>query len=192
MDVLVACHCHKQKLKITQFPNEGNILNKRVFAKYGIQSLKYMEINGCEEGFKQYIDWKAIPNERFDRIWLMNCPVYMHKSRFQRIIEGTSTITGEHANILNDLFNEGWRILKPGGKIVIPNGDEKREYAFMRFAYMFANEQNPWKLSVKNIKDTEFHIDNPEHVIDEDEYHIYLEKPKKVKERRFTRKTTKK
>jgi ubiquinone/menaquinone biosynthesis C-methylase UbiE len=132
MNILVACHCKKQKLKITKFPLEGNILNQRIYKKYGIQKLDYVNIEGC------------------------------------------------------DLFQEGWRILKPGGKIVVPSTNIDKKYEMMRFGYLVAQKPNPWLLSVKNIKDTEFQIDSPTHDFEESDYHIFIEKPRESK--RYTRK----
>ena len=184
MNVLIACHCKKQKLKITKFPLEGNVLHPRIYKKYGIQKLDYVNIEGCEKGRQQYVDWESIPSSSVDRIWLMNCPIYCLQLRFKRIVEGVSTFNKEEQQFQDDMFQEGWRILKPGGKIVVPSTNIDKKYEMMRFGFLVAQKPNPWLLSVKNIKDTEFQIDSPTHDFDEDDYHIFIEKPQKRKTRK--------
>jgi hypothetical protein len=188
MDVLVACHCANQTLAIAQFPDKQHVLNKRIYAKYGIRSLAYMEIQNCTKGRMQYVDWKSIPSNSIDRIWLQNCPLYSPKIRFLRILDGKGKLTKEEQQLLQDLFTEGWRLLRKGGTIVIPGSmSEERAYAFSRFAYLIGVDPHPWKLSIQSIKDAEFHIDDPAHEIDDQEYHIMWEKPG----RRYTRKQRK-
>ena len=189
MNILIGCHCTQQKLRIWHYPDETNILHRRIYQKYGIKDVKYMNIAGCEKGPNQYVDWTAIPSHSVDRIWLMNCPIYCPKIRFERILEGRLKFTNEEKRLFGELFSEGWRILRPGGKIMIPGLNQERTYEFMHFAYMVAKEEHPWRLSIRNIRDVEFHIDSPTHIIDEDNYHIYYEKPGTT---RYTRKRTKK
>lgn len=81
---------------------------------------------------------------------------------------------------------------------MIPGVLANRSDEYMHFAYMVANEPNPWKLSIQTVGDAEFHIDNPEHEVQETEYHIYYEKPtkkqkktRKAKKTRTTKKTRK-
>ena len=187
MNVLIGCHCKKQKLRIDKYPDHGHVLHKRIFHKYGIKDIKYMNIEGCVEERDQYVNWESIPSQSVDRIWLMNCPIYCPKMRFERILDGRLKFRGEEMRLFGELFTEGWRILRPGGKIVIPGLNMDRKYEVMHFAYMIAEEAHPWKLSIKDIKDTEFHIDSPDHEIHESDYHIYYEKP--TKDRKwFTRK----
>ena len=138
----------------------------------------------------QYVDWKAIPSNSIDRIWLQNCPLYSPKIRFLRILDGKSQHTKEEQQLFQDLFTEGWRILRKGGKIIIPGSmSEERAYAFSRFAYLIGVDPHPWKLSIQSIRDAEFHIDDPAHDIDDQEYHVYWEKP--YPPRRHTRKQRK-
>ena len=193
MNILIGCHCKQQKLMVQRYPERGNILHKRIFQKYGLNSVRYVNIEGCAEGRDQFVEWTSIPSQSIDRIWLMNCPIYCPKIRFQRILEGKLKFTMEEKRLFGELFTEGWRILRPGGKIMIPGVLANRSDEYMHFAYMVANEPNPWKLSIQNVGDAEFHIDDPEHKLQETEYHIYYEKPatKKQKKTRKTRKTRK-
>ena len=187
MNVLIGCHCKKQKLHIWHYPDEENVIHRRIYHKYGIKNIKYVDIEGCEESATQYTNWTSIPSNSIDRIWLMNCPIYCPKIRFERILEGRLHFTKEEIRLFGDLFNEGWRILRPGGKIMIPGmNNAERKYEFMHFAQIIADEKHPWKLSIENIKNAEFHIDSPTHKIYDQDYQIYYEKSGKRKS--YTRK----
>ena len=190
MNILIGCHCKQQKLMIQRYPERGNILHKRIFQKYGIGSVQYVNIEGCAEGRDQFVNWTSIPSQSIDRIWLMNCPIYCPKIRFQRMLEGKLKYTAEENRLFGELFTEGWRILRPGGKIMIPGIHGNRDFDYMHFAYKIANEVHPWKLSIQTVGDAEFHIDDPSHELYETDHHISYEKPRKQQRRTRKKKTT--
>ena len=128
MDILIACH--------------SNNLPLRTERKIGVteddrfRNIKYIDIHYDDESSSnQYVRWEDIPSESMDVLWPVSAPVYVFPSKWFRMLsefeQGSDVCLeslerdisfqkDEFKIIWDNLLTEGLRILRPGGKLYIP------------------------------------------------------------------------
>lgn len=120
-NILVACHC-KTRFKSRNDPN--STMHRTPGYKEKDKDMipipddvEYIDINPeCPSNEKQYKQWSDVPKNSKDFIYTINCSLYRLLLNFEK------RLAEEHSLILN-LLNDGWDILRPGGKIIIPVDD---------------------------------------------------------------------
>jgi hypothetical protein len=133
-DILITCHCKTQREEFMHDPlyimtmNSGQAIGAGASGtnvpvnQAGFKSVQYLDISpDCPPQEGQYHSWSCVPNESFDYIYAENCPIYMlllvPKSKW---LNGKGSDIQESKQIWKDILNEGYRILRQNGKLIIP------------------------------------------------------------------------
>lgn len=115
---MISCQCEASHDPIHVFDISGN---HKLIDKYtekdllaaGITSYKFLDIE-CLATDRQYISWESVPDNSVDAIYMMNCPIY------NQLRDSVARIPPLALIIWKNLMNDAWRILRPGGMIIIP------------------------------------------------------------------------
>ena len=140
MDILVACH------------NEAEDGPLFVFYPPRFDTPVRFELDFVDP-YTSNRKWSDYGPESKTMIWTQRCPIYAPFSREPPI--GYS--------VFINLFDDGWKILKPGGTIVIPLdndyrlrkgiNDEKALDNFKTFLKRILKKKHPWESSVVRRED---------------------------------------
>ena len=118
MDILISCQCEATHDPIYIFDASGDFrplasLTADELSDVNINSFSFIDIE-CDQSNRQYTSWASVPDASRDAIYLMNCPVY------NELRDPHHRITTMSRTIWSNLMNDAWRVLRPGGKIIIP------------------------------------------------------------------------
>lgn len=118
MDILISCHCEEAQDPIYIFDASGafrpiSTLTKDELREVNIASYRFLDIE-CAASDRQYTSWTSVPTNSKDIIYMMNCPLY------NQLRDTVPSITQSARAIWTDIMTDAWRILRPGGKILIP------------------------------------------------------------------------
>lgn len=133
--------------------------------------------------------WDDVAHGSKDYIWAINCPIY---SELQYEVPGPRMFKPPLANLLDD----GWNILKPGGKLIFRGhaslGDpEKIVQNLFEWNKKFNN--NPWKADIVKPADMEYYVHDKLGLMRSEPippYYFVLTKPVAGGRRRRTRRRT--
>ena len=104
MDLLIACHCERlHRPLVTKIPSGQEI---PIDLDPNVRSIEYVDVS-CPEK-----TWDMIQSTSKDIIWTMHCPLYA----------GIYWSDHENSGVLRAILQNSWRILKPGGILIIPIG----------------------------------------------------------------------
>jgi hypothetical protein len=131
---LVACHCknaHAETIFVSPDGGESPTTMAR---------LEYID-TGCRNDPETKSSWEQISSNSKDFIWTIGCPVYAIGNEFS-------------TRVLLQLLHHGARILKHGGKLVIPLIDKPsfNKLEFMDSVSTLDTEKN-WSIEIKEIHD---------------------------------------
>lgn len=152
MDILISCQCVEKHPAITikKFDSVASDsfvkLTEPIYADYGINSVKYIDLYDCNSSDIQYTNWNDIEKESFDLIWPMHCPLWTSLS------DKNKELLDETIGIWKSLLIDGWHVLKPNGVLVIPiwnNNSWRRTHIkiIKEFVKKISGSKNKWKLS---------------------------------------------
>ena len=174
IDIMFACHCktpfthynskikqlvtssktlrvvryRPKKLKLQLLPKNYGIL--------GFSSVDYVEINpSCQKQSGQYSDWRDIPDSSKDYIWSVYC--HFGKCLYS---EGYDKIGVIESKMWNDFLNEGWRILKPRGSLVMPIHTIKPFYEINLRKILEKISKHKWTYKLIKSKDIGFSLES--------------------------------
>ncbi len=146
--ILIACHCQKIHRHLTS----ENV-------NYIDTGLECQESQEREKNKNQFTDWSAIPNETYDIIRSLGCPIYgFVKSQFN-FNKDNRPFNISAAEILEDT----WRVLKYGGYFLLPI--QKTYLADIPFQFERAKQfiqkyyRNKWLVSLIDINTMPPHLD---------------------------------
>lgn len=148
-DHIAACHCKTSHPELFLYKSDGSKLSFR--SDDLKDTIEYVDVEDeCEDALR----WKDIPPNSKDYIWPMYCPIYswIRKKRVRPF---------HSSEAIYSLLVDGWRVLKPGGKLMISiktNFDtEAPEVLLENLKEISAvNGNNPWIFEVSTIKSIPF------------------------------------
>jgi len=209
-NILVTCHCKNNEFE--SFANPFGVLHPSLFYKERdtkiepiSEDVDYLDIDpGCPAGDHQYKSWSDVPENSKDYIYTLNCPLYYVIRNYRLYKE---KIRGENLAMITNLVNDGWRILRPGGMIIIPIDSEVPKFRDKSITgpeaikHQLDNLQeaardfstNAWVVESKTINDIPFTIFIKDR---SDTYFLVLKKPtvggrKRARKTRKTRRSKK-
>lgn len=133
---LAACHCKTSHPELFLYMSNGTKLS---FRSDELQDkIEYVE-DECEDALR----WKDIKPNSKDYIWPIYCPIY-------GTIKRLSPKQLKKDDALQNLLEDGWNILKPGGKIVVLKGndDSAETFAAKLAEWSTHNGNHPWKIEI--------------------------------------------
>jgi len=137
MKILIACHCMgRPALTFT-----SNIIDSSEV------EISYIDKSpNCTEYGKplQYFLWKDLPNNSFDYIWFMYCPIW-----------GQMKNTGKASEWALKIFNAALKKVKSGGEIII-NPSIEGEVPDIYFKSIHDKVENKFTYELKEKKDLPF------------------------------------
>jgi len=174
MDVLVACH------------NEAEDGPLFLFYPPRFDTPVRSELDFVDP-YTSNRKWSDYGPESKTMIWTQYCPIYAPFSRE----------SPNGYSVFINLFDDGWKILKPGGTIVIPLGHdflekgmstEKALDNFKTFLKRLLAKKHPWESSVVRREDMPFIVSAP---FEDEVYNrfVVFKKPMEMNNTRKTRKS---
>lgn len=140
---LAVCHCKTSHPELFLYKSDGSKIS---FRSDGLKDkIDYVE-DECEDALR----WKDISASSKDYIWPIYCPIYGTLKRQPKKLDDEDALR----NILVD----GWKILKPNGKVFISVGTNDNSELFVDKLNKFneLNENNPWKISLIKAEELDF------------------------------------
>jgi hypothetical protein len=143
---LAACHCKTTHPELFLYKKDGTNLSFR--SDDLKDKIEYVE-NECEDALR----WKDIPLNSKDYIWPLYCPIY-------GTIKQWSPTKLKSDNALRNLLEDGWKILKTGGKLMIhistgiPSDTMKESLT----TWNKKNGNNSWKVDIVDKDSLDFFI----------------------------------
>ena len=157
-NILVACHC-KNKLSDGKW-NDGHpsLLMKELGKpiKPISSDTDFLDIDSaCPNDTNQYKDWSRVPDASKDFIYTINCSLYAILSYYHKV---KKILVGEGKGLLINLINDGWRILRPGGIIIIPTFKDNllTELTNLKAAVNDLGPSNQWIITTKKSHEIPF------------------------------------
>ena len=159
MDLAILCHCAK--------PIENRhpplyIQSKPLYIKNKIPFVNSTTFinpkTGCSPDDTDTKEWREVPDNSIDIMWSRHCTIQLIFNR--EIIdenENGSTIIYHQSDpefIFKDILNDGYRILRPNGKIYIPILEERSHNLEIVDPFMKTLTNNPWKTEIIKIEDS--------------------------------------
>ena len=173
-NILIACHC-KHKIPEDVGNPMGELHDALLYKELGKpvtavpEDIDYIDINPrCPSDPRQYKDWSLVPENSKDYIYTINCTLYMLLNNYTIKRKKGS---GEEATLLKNLIINGWKILRPGGSIIIPidksitvypslivkkNAEAILHQSDNLEAAISDLSQNPWQVFARTSKELPF------------------------------------
>ena len=121
--IIVACHCSKEIDGIHQqlyMYTQDGYTRQTVEDYFGSENVWYVDTDSrCNDFPRQYTTWADIPSQEFDIVYLSTCPMY-HDLHTWKNFQNDRDYESMKRTIWNDILEEGFRILKPSGVLLVP------------------------------------------------------------------------
>ncbi len=133
---LAACHCKTSHSELFLYKKDGTKLSFR--SDDLKDKIEYVE-DQCEDALR----WKDVSLNSKDYIWTIYCPIY-------GTIKRLSPKKLKAGDALQNLLEDGWKILKIGGKLMIhiPKDLPSETIKDYLIALNKENGNNTWKIDV--------------------------------------------
>lgn len=143
---LAACHCKTTHEELFLYKSDSSRISFR--SDDLKDKIEYVE-DTCEDALR----WNAVKSNSKDYIWPLYCPMYgvLRRGLPRKL---------DDAHPLRNLLVEGWRILLPGGKIMIhiskDDDLEKMKESLIKFNEV--NENNLWKIDTVELSSLDYFV----------------------------------
>jgi hypothetical protein len=143
---LAACHCKTSHSELFLYKKDETRLSFR--SDELKDKIEYVE-DECEDALR----WKDIKPNSKDYIWSIYCPIY-------GLIKKQTPKKLEDGDALRNLLEDGWKILKTGGKLMIhiPNDIPSETMKNSLIEWNKENGNNSWKLDVLDKDSLNYYV----------------------------------
>ena len=108
-NILIVGHCKPGP----ESPHDP-LYEKNGITCFPLQGVDYLDImDSCPKQEGQYDNWSKVPRNSKDILYPWNCPLYLG-------ISGAYPLFQDGKKMWENLLVDGYEILRPGGKIIIP------------------------------------------------------------------------
>lgn len=124
INILVGCHCVSVHENINLiYKKTGEIIESNEIEKLkekNINTISYIDINCSPDNTTQFNNWKDIPENSNNIIWLLHCPIYgFHQPYHDGKYKLNRKVLNHAIPILKEIYINAYRILRPNGYMLI-------------------------------------------------------------------------